>query len=117
MRGSAYLPVMPNPDASCPVARTAAVIGNKWMALILRDLLQNGGVRRYQDFMDSLAGIAPNTLSERLKALETAGVVERRFYETHPPRAEYVLTDLGRDLGRVVLAMRQFGEKHPAFGR
>ena len=108
---------MSNPDASCPVARTAVVIGNKWTALILRDLLLHEGVRRYQDLMDSLAGIAPNTLSERLKALEAAGVVERRFYEAHPPRAEYVLTDLGRDLGRVVVAMRNFGEKHPAFGR
>ena len=107
---------MLGPDpANCPVARTASVIANKWTALILRDLLVHEGVRRYQELQDSLAGIAPNTLSERLKALEAAGVISRRFYEQHPPRAEYVLTDLGRDLGAVVRAMRNFGEKHPQF--
>ena len=85
--------------------------------MILRDLLMNGGVRRYQELIESLDGIAPNTLSDRLKTLEAAGVVERRFYGQHPPRAEYVLTELGHDLGRVVRAMRDFGEKYPEFGR
>ena len=106
----------PNPT-HCPVARTASVIGNKWTSLILRDFLTHEGVRRYQELVDSLSGIAPNTLSERLKALEASGVIERRFYEMHPPRAEYVLTDRGRDLGRVVRAMRDFGEKYPEFGK
>jgi DNA-binding HxlR family transcriptional regulator len=101
---------------NCPVARTASVIGNKWSALILRDLLLHDGVRRYQDLMDSLVGIASNTLSERLKALEASGAIERRFYEKHPPRAEYVLTERGRELGRVIRAMREFGEKYPDFG-
>jgi DNA-binding HxlR family transcriptional regulator len=55
---------------------------------------------------------APNTLSERLKALEAAGIVERRFYEQHPPRAEYVLTDKGRDLAPIVRAMRDWGMKY-----
>ncbi len=105
---------MTAPDVhNCPVARTASLLCNKWTALVMRDLLRNGGVRRYQDFIESLTGIAPNTLSERLKALEAAGVVERRFYEMRPPRAEYVLTQTGRDLGEVVLAMRRFGERHP----
>ena len=108
---------MPEPiPMDCPVARTAQVIGNKWSALILRDFLMNGGVRRYQELMESLTGIAPNTLSERLKALEAARAIERRFYEKHPPRAEYVLTALGRDLGRVIAAMRDFGERYPEFG-
>ena len=44
------------------------------------------------------ARISPNTLSTRLKRLEEAGIVERRFYEQHPPRAEYLLTEKGRDL-------------------
>lgn len=104
-------------NANCPVARTATILGNRWTALILRDLLLNGGVRRYAELGESLHGIAPNTLSERLKTLEAAGVVERRFYEQHPPRAEYVLTSLGWDLGRVIQTMRDFGTKHPDFGR
>lgn len=105
----------PNPT-NCPVARTATVIGNKWTTLILRDFLVHEGVRRYQELVESLQGIAPNTLSDRLKALEASGIIERRFYENHPPRAEYLLTERGRDLGRVVRAMRDFGEKYPEFG-
>ena len=77
----------------------------------MRDLLLHGA-RRFQDLLDSLEGIAPNTLSDRLKTLETHGVVERRFYSEHPPRAEYLLTPKGRALGPVVRAMRDWGETH-----
>ena len=59
-----------------------------------------------------MKGIAPNTLSERLRTLEENGVVERRFYSMSPPRAEYVLTAKGRDLGPIVRAMRDWGRKH-----
>ena len=82
-----------------------------WTVLILRDLLLHGP-RRFQDFQDSLKGMAPNTLSDRLKTLETHGIVERQFYEQHPPRAEYVLTEKGRELGAIVRAMRDWGEKY-----
>jgi DNA-binding HxlR family transcriptional regulator len=44
--------------------------------------------------------------------LEEAGIVERRFYEQHPPRAEYVLTEKGRGLGPVLLALKKWGEKY-----
>jgi DNA-binding HxlR family transcriptional regulator len=93
------------------VARAAAIIGSRWTALILRDLLVNKTCR-YQDLLGSL-GIAPNTLSDRLKMLEAAGIIERRFYEDHPPRAEYLLTEKGRELGPIVRAMRDWGRKFP----
>jgi DNA-binding HxlR family transcriptional regulator len=96
----------------CPVERTLSVIGSSWTCLILRDLILHGA-RRFQDLQDSLGGIAPNTLSERLKTLEQNGVVERRFYSMSPPRAEYVLTAKGRDLGPIVAAMRAWGRKYP----
>jgi DNA-binding HxlR family transcriptional regulator len=95
----------------CPVARTLGVIGSSWTCLILRDLLVHGA-RRFQDLQNSLDGIAPTTLSERLRTLEQNGVVERRFYSMSPPRAEYVLTAKGRDLGPIVSAMRIWGRKH-----
>jgi DNA-binding HxlR family transcriptional regulator len=98
--------------AEGPVARTLAVIGPSWTCLILRELLTHGA-RRFQDFQDSLDGIAPRTLSERLRALEMNGVVERRFYSMSPPRAEYILTAKGRDLGPIVAAMRNWGRKYP----
>ena len=97
--------------AEGPVAYTLSVIGSSWTCLILRDLLQHGA-RRFQDLQDSLDGIAPTTLSERLRTLEQNGVVERRFYSMSPPRAEYVLTGKGRDLGPIVGAMRNWGRKY-----
>ena len=95
----------------CPVARTLDVIGSSWTCLILRDLLLHGA-RRFQDFQESLDGIAPSTLSERLRTLEQNGIVERRFYSMSPPRAEYTLTGKGRELGPIVAAMRDWGRKH-----
>jgi len=98
-------------DMRCPVARTLEIIGERWTILILRDLLLEGP-RRFQDFERSLGGISPNTLSARLKRLEEAGVVERRFYEQHPPRAEYLLTPKGRALGPVLKALFEWGRNH-----
>jgi DNA-binding HxlR family transcriptional regulator len=97
--------------ANCPVARTLEVIGDRWTILIIRDLLLDGP-RRFLDLETSLQGISPNTLSARLKTLEDAEVIERRYYEKHPPRAEYVLTAKGRELGPVLRALRHWGENH-----
>ena len=98
-------------NLKCPVARTLDIIGERWTILILRDLLLQGP-RKFQDFERSLAGISPNTLSARLKLLEEHGVVERRFYEEHPPRAEYFLTPKGRELGPAMKALQNWGLKH-----
>jgi DNA-binding HxlR family transcriptional regulator len=95
----------------CPVARTLDIIGERWTILILRDLFLHGP-RKFVDFEASLAGISPNTLSARLKTLEESDIVERRLYEQHPPRAEYVLTAKGRELGPVLRALREWGLKH-----
>ena len=97
-------------DQACPVAKSLELIGDRWTLLIVRDLL--AGPRRFQDFQTSLAGIAPNILSERLKLMETHGLVSRRFYSDHPPRAEYALTDRGKELGVVVGALATWGARH-----
>jgi DNA-binding HxlR family transcriptional regulator len=98
-------------NLDCPVARTLDIIGERWTVLVLRDLFQKGP-RRFQDFEQSLAGISPNTLSARLKALEEHGIVVRAFYEQHPPRAEYSLTPKGRELGPAIKALLEWGKKH-----
>jgi len=98
-------------DRSCPVARTLEIIGDRWTILIIRDLLLKGP-RKFLDFESSFPGISPNTLSARLKTLEEAGLVERRLYEQHPPRAEYLLTARGRELGPVLRALKNWGMKH-----
>ena len=95
---------------ACPVAKTLEVIGDRWTLLVVRDLL--AGTRRFQDLLESLPGIAPNILSDRLKLMETHGLVERRLYSDHPPRAEYTLTDKGKELGVVVGALATWGSRH-----
>ena len=97
----------------CPVARTLDLVGERWTLLLLRDLLLQGP-RLFQEFQTSLPGVAPNTLSARLKAMEDNGLVRRVLYNERPPRLEYVLTDKGKSLGPVVKAMREWGNKHPA---
>jgi len=95
-------------DPLCPVACALDVIGEKWTLLILRDLTRNPS-RRFQDLLDSLHGCAPNTLSARLSSLEQQGLIERRQYEQHPPRMEYVLTAKGRELRPVLKALKAWG--------
>jgi len=98
----------------CPIARALDVIGERWTILILRDLAV-GGPRKFQEFERSLPRISPNTLSARLKRLEEAGIVERRFYEQHPPRAEYLLTDKGNELRPVLKALFEWGQHHTVY--
>ena len=94
----------------CPVAKTLELVGDRWTLLVIRDLL--GGARRFRDLQAGLPGLAPNILSERLKLMEEHGLVSRRFYSDHPPRAEYELTDKGRELGTVVGALASWGTRH-----
>lgn len=94
----------------CPVARTLELVGERWSLLIVRDLLR--GPRRFQDLQGSLAGVPPNVLSARLKAMEEHGLVARRFYSEHPPRAEYALTSRGKELGVVIGALAAWGARH-----
>jgi DNA-binding HxlR family transcriptional regulator len=95
---------------ACPVAKALEVVGDRWTLLLVRDMLS--GPRRFQDLQQSLPGIPPNILSDRLKLMDEHGLATRRFYSEHPPRAEYGLTDRGRELGVVVGALAAWGSRH-----
>lgn len=95
---------------SCPVAKSLDLIGDRWTLLVVRDLL--GGPKRFRDLQESLAGIAPNLLSDRLKLMEDHALLARRLYSDRPPRAEYALTDRGRELGVVIGALAAWGSRH-----
>ncbi len=95
----------------CPVARVMEILGERWTIMILRDVFMHGP-RRFQDFTASLHKISPTTLSARLKVLEEHGIVVREFYETHPPRAEYILTQKGHELAPILNAMLLWGDKY-----
>jgi DNA-binding HxlR family transcriptional regulator len=98
-------------QSNCPVARTLDIIGERWTILLLRDLFLQGP-RRFQDFQQSLTGVAPNTLSARLKAMEEHGLIARRVYSDHPPRLAYHLTEKGKSLGPVLKALREWGQRY-----
>ena len=92
----------------CPVARTLDIVGDRWTVLVLRDIFQRK--RKFKELMESLQGISPNLLADRLKRLEDRDFVFRRFYSDHPPRAEYLLTDKGKAFAPVLVALRDFGD-------
>ena len=90
------------------MAKSLEVIGERWTLLLVRDLLPSP--RRFLDLQRGLKGIAPNILSDRLKLMEEHGLAA--FYSDHPPRAEYELTERGRELGVVVGALATWGGRH-----
>jgi DNA-binding HxlR family transcriptional regulator len=94
---------------TCPVCRTAEIISGKWTLLIIRDLAE--GRCRFCELERSLDGISPRTLSLRLRALESEGVIERRTYPEVPPRVEYRLTPKGQALVPLIEHMRSYGRR------
>jgi DNA-binding HxlR family transcriptional regulator len=95
----------------CPIARTLDVIGDRWTILILRDLLVFNRTR-FSEFLESLQGLSPNLLSQRLKQLEQEGIVERHLYSEHPPRMEYRLTEKGLALRPALEALKNWGDAY-----
>ena len=94
-------------DQYCAVARALDVVGERWTLLLVRELLT--GPKRFKDLLDGLCGIGTNLLTARLKDLEVNGVLRRT---TLPPPAGskvYELTDLGRSLEPVVMALSRWG--------
>jgi DNA-binding HxlR family transcriptional regulator len=94
---------------NCSIARTLELVGDRWTLLILRDVFL--GRRRFDELQESL-GIATNVLSDRLARLVDDGILERRPYGERPDRFEYLLTERGRELRVVLLALMQWGDRH-----
>lgn len=95
-------------EAECAIAQAAAVVGEWWTLLIVRDVA--GGVHRFDELQAELA-ISRKVLSERLAALVADGVLERRLYRERPPRFEYHLTRVGRGLIPVLIAFQDWGSR------
>lgn len=98
-------------DEPCSVARSVAVIGDRWTLMILRDLFL--GVRRFEDFERRL-GISRSIIAERLKLLTDEGVLRREAYQDRPLRYEYRLTEKGLALHPVVMAIVHWGDTYYA---
>ena len=97
----------------CSIAGALELIGDRWALLVIRDL--SLGLSRYEDLRAS-TGIPAATLAARLKHLAAAGIVERVRYRERPPRDEYRLTPKGRDLWKVSIALREWGDRWDATG-
>jgi DNA-binding HxlR family transcriptional regulator len=97
----------------CSIAGALELIGDRWALLIIRDL--SLGLNRYDDLRAS-SGIPAATLAARLKHLSASGIIERVRYQERPPRDEYRLTPKGRDLWKVSVALREWGDKWDASG-
>lgn len=96
-------------DHFCMLARALEQVGDRWTLLVVRDLL--GGPRRFTDLMGLLGGITPKTLSQRLRELEAAGIVD---VDREPGRREvwYRLTPAGEELAPAVEALFMWGLRH-----
>jgi len=94
----------------CAVANSLDILGDKWSLLVVRDLLH--GKRTYGELADSPEGIPTNILADRLKRLESAGIVTSTPYQERPVRYAYTLTPKGSALGEVLLAFVRWGKQH-----
>lgn len=93
---------------TCSVARSLAIVGDRWTILILRNAFLR--TRRFDDFQAQL-GITRHLLASRLAKLVKLGVMGKIAYQERPPRYEYRLTEMGRDWYSVQLALVAWGDK------
>ncbi len=96
----------------CSAARTLELVGERWSLLILRDALYRG-TTRFADFQRDL-GLASNILAKRLEGFVAAGLMEQRRYSERPEHHEYLLTDKGRELQAVIIALTTWGDRWAA---
>jgi DNA-binding HxlR family transcriptional regulator len=93
-------------DRECPLSATLGLVGEWWTLLILHDVFD--GYTRFDQFQENL-GISSSMLTSRLRTLVADGLMARRPYQTNPTRHEYVLTELGRSLRPVIVALAAWG--------
>ena len=95
----------------CPIRFVMGVFGDRWSLLIVRDMMFRGSTR-FQDFLDADEGISTNILSDRLSRLEAQEIISRRRDPANGRQVLYSLTDKGRDLLPVMLAVIDWAEKY-----
>jgi len=98
-------------DQNCSVARSLAVFGDRWTMVIIRNCFQ--GVRRFDDFLEGLT-LSRTILTDRLNKLVEHGVLEKVPYQERPVRYDYRLTEKGKDLHPLIMALVEWGDKYYA---
>ncbi len=100
-----------NGPYGCSVGATVAVIGGRWKPIIIFKLLHND-LLRFGELKKEIKGITQRMLTNQLRELETDKIVSRKIYAEVPPRVEYSLTEYGRSLESIMVAMRDWGAEH-----
>jgi len=97
-------------EKMCPKYESAIeLLGKKWTGLIIRVLM--GGPKRFKEVKEQIPCMSDRVLTERLKELESLGILIRNVYPEIPVRIEYELTKKGKDLEQVILEIQNWGEK------
>ena len=86
------------------------MLDGKWTILVVRDLLT--GTKRFSELRQSLGAVSPKTLTDRLRSLEAAGLVDRRVFAEVPPRVEYALSSLGATMAPPLKALGSWSLTH-----
>ena len=97
-----------HPASVCPIANAARLLGDRWTLVILRDLGE--GSRRFSQLEEASGGISPRTLADRLRQMESQGLITRESFREIPPRVQYSLTPKGVAALPVIEALRTFGD-------
>ena len=97
-------------DKYCPIIRPTRLIGDVWIILIVKCLLN--GAKRFNQIREEIPEITSRTLSARLKFLEQQKIINRVQYPEIPPRVEYSLTEMGEGLKGIVEAIEDYGNKY-----
>jgi DNA-binding HxlR family transcriptional regulator len=93
----------------CSITDALSIVGDRYALLVVRELRY--GRNRFTDIAAG-TGAPRDVLTSRLRKLEQAGLIERRPYSEHPPRYEYLLTERGKDLQPILLALKEWGDRH-----
>ena len=98
-------------SAGCPVEAALEQISGKWKGLIIYHLLS--GTLRFSELSRKVGKVTQRSLTKQLRQLEAEGIVHRKVYPVVPPKVEYSLTEKGQGLHDVIVALGDWGQKHP----
>lgn len=96
----------------CAVEATLGLIDGKWKGVVLFHLLD--GTLRFSEIRRKLPSVTQRMLTNQLRELEADGLIDRRVFPEVPPRVEYSLTERGRSLRPVIMALKEWGDAHAA---
>ncbi len=95
---------------NCPVEAALDIIGGKWKSIILFRVLEE--TRRFNELRRLIPNLTQRMLTNQLRELEHDGLIARQVYAQVPPKVEYSITDLGKTLEPVLLALTQWAQVH-----